>query len=59
MPSNKILSEPFAILPFASATNNVLAFAEPIVRLPDPTTASIVITLSFNAIVAFAPACNL
>ena len=59
VPSNVKLSEPLNTLPLASATTIVLAFAVPNEVVPVPTTASIVITLSFNDIVAFEPACSL
>ena len=54
-----MLSEPLAILPLPSTTIIVLAFAVPNAKLPDPTTASIVNTLSFKLKVVFAPDCSL
>ena len=59
VPSYNKLSDPFATLPSVLVTKIVLALAVPNAKEPDPTTASIVITLSLRAIVAFAPACSL
>ena len=59
VPSNVMPSDPLNTLPLASATTTVFAFALPNEIAPDPTTASMVRTLSANEIVAFAPACSL
>jgi len=59
VPSNVKLSDPFTTLPLTSATTTVFAFAVPNAVVPEPTTASIVITLSLSDIVALEPACSL